>query len=352
MNRIADTTRATIAVSLTLTLSASALASCSTNRTNDGSISVSNCGETITFDQAPTRVTALRSAALPTLSRLGVLDRVTHRAGTYPTEYFDDATAAAVASIPSLTEKMDSTGHLQISREAVVATAPDLILGRTSTINPDTLASSPIPLIEEPAFCDSIKGSTSWDDVWDHVRLYGTIFHQEATAEAYIAELQQRLATIHDTTTPRKPDGSPYRIAVLYPTIGGGVTYAYGTTSMAAPVVATAGAENVYRGMTDRVFEVTAEDIIARNPDVILALHTDGADTPVINAVNAIPGIDRTNAGRDQRIFPMLLNFAEPPTPLALDGVSRLNAYLLGLKSRQPSTQPHAGPASSTGAFQ
>jgi len=119
---------------------------------------------------------------------------------------------------------------------------------------------------------------------------------------------------------------------VLYPTIGGGVTYAYGTGSMANPVVEAAGARNIYHDQAQRVFEVSAEDIVNRNPDVILALYSDGDEQQIIDAVAQLPGMDRTTAGRRGHILPMLLNFAEPPTPLAVDGLEKLDTYLAGLE--------------------
>lgn len=310
----------TVAAGLTLSLAA-----CGTDGdTSDQAISVDNCGDTVTLDGPPENVTVLKPAAITTLSRLGVLDHVTNRAGKYPAEYYDDATNEALNTIPSITDKTDESGHLQISREEVVATDPDLVLGETDTVNRQALASSDIPLIEEPAFCGSIDGDVTWDDVWDQVRLYGTVFDREDEAEAYVAELQERLKDVDggDGT------GAGRSIAVLYPTVGGGVTYAYGTGSMAAPVVAASGAENVYADQSQRVFEVTAEDLVDRNPDVILALYSDGTENQVVDAVNQIPGIDRTTAGRDRKILPMLLNYAEPPTPLAVDGLESLDRYL------------------------
>ncbi|WP_219996300.1 hypothetical protein [Nocardioides humi] len=47
-------------------------------------VTVENCGAEVTFDAEPERVVLLKSAAVPYLSALGVLDRVTARAGEYP----------------------------------------------------------------------------------------------------------------------------------------------------------------------------------------------------------------------------------------------------------------------------
>jgi iron complex transport system substrate-binding protein len=318
--------KTTLAVTLTVA-SCLGLASCGSD--GDAATEVRNCGATVSFDHTPDNVTLLKSAAVPTLQRLGVLDRVRTKAGVFPTAYYDQATNDALAAVPSITDKLNPEGHVQVSREEVVATGADLVLGATDTVNAQTLASSHIPLIEEPAFCGSLEGPATWDDAWDQIKLYGTVFDRPQQADDYIGELRDRLATLH------KAPGSP-RVAVLYPTPGGGTTYAYGAGSMATPVVEAAGGQNVYADQSDRIFEVTAEDLVDRNPDVIIALHStdSGPDGPdaVTAAARDLPGIDRTTAGRDNRILPLMLNFAEPPTPLAVDGVEKIADYL----GRQP----------------
>lgn len=328
MKRTLHTTVLASSLAAGLTLSLAACSSDDSGNASDQAISVDNCGDTVTLDGSPENITMLKSAAVSTLQHLGVLDRVTHRAGVYPPEYYDDATNEALDDIPSITDQTDESGHLQISREEVVANGPDLVLGETDTVNRQTLASSDIPLIEEPALCGSIEGEVTWDDVWDQIRLYGTVFDREDEAESYITELQEQLDTVRGDGDG---SGAGRSIAVLYPTIGGGVTYAYGTGSMAAPVVEASGADNVYGDQSQRVFEVTSEDIVNRNPDVIIALYSDGSEDQILDAVNQLPGIDRTTAGREQQILPMLLGFAEPPTPLAVDGLEKLDDYLQGL---------------------
>lgn len=315
--------RKTLTVTVVVT-TALGLASCGSD--SSGTTEVRNCGATVSFDHTPTNVTLLKSAAVPTLQRLGVLDRVGTKAGVFPAEYYDDATNGALAQIPSITDRLNPEGHVQVSREEVVATGADLVLGATDTVNAQTMASSRIPLIEEPAFCGALEGPATWDDAWDQVRLYGTVFGKDTEADAYVAELQARL----DSLTP----GPDLRVAVVYPTPGGGTTYAYGAGSMATPVVEAAGGTNVFADSPDRLFEVSAEELVDRNPDVIIALHStetgpDDGDA-MVAAVDALPGIDRTTAGQKHRIMPLMLNFAEPPTPLAVDGVEKVADYLRG----------------------
>jgi iron complex transport system substrate-binding protein len=70
----------------------------------------------------------------------------------------------------------------------------------------------------------------------------------------------------------------------------------------------------------------------------VIALYSggdSGNEQQITDAVNALPGIDTTTAGREHNVLPMLLNYADPPTPLAVDGLEKLNDYLDGLETRQ-----------------
>lgn len=284
--------------------------------------SVDNCGHSYTFDAAPESVVLLHSAAVPTLHALGVLDRVSAKAGVFPGEYFPADLAVEVAAIPSISEKTDATGHLQLSREEVVAQHPDLVLGTSTTVNAATMRSAGVPVIEEPAFCGGLEGPVSFEDAWEQVRLYGRIFDRDAEAAAHVTALKEQLPA-----TPARE----LRGMALYPTADGAVTYAYGSGSMVTPVLEAAGVDNLFADNPERVFEVSAEEIIARDPDFILVLHTREAEAePARQLVGAIPGIDTTGSARADRIMPLLLNFAEPPTPLAVSGVAKIDDFLAG----------------------
>lgn len=58
----------------------------------------------------------LKSAAVPYLHALGVMDRVTARAGQYPSEYYDAGTLAELDRIPLLTDKTDTSGTCRSPR--------------------------------------------------------------------------------------------------------------------------------------------------------------------------------------------------------------------------------------------
>lgn len=310
-------------------LLAGALAACGTPTDDTAPTSVStgsypvtvgNCGADVTFERAPERLVLLKSSAVPFLHELGVMDRVTARAGAYPADYYDEETLAELDAIPLLTDEMDSSGHLQISKEVVIGQEPDLVLGQVDNLSRETLSAVGVPLIEEPALCETGSGEPGFDDVYAQLEVYGEVFGREVRAQEVIEELRGDLAGIEAEVG----DGAGRTAAVLYPTVGGGTTYAYGTGSMAHPQLEAAGFENVFGDVDERVFEVTLEELLGRDPDVLVLLHSEGEPGPVEDAVLGLPGADELTAVRNGDVMVQLFNFTEPPSPLAFEGLERI----------------------------
>lgn len=283
-------------------------------------VTVENCGAEVTFIEQPERVVLLKSASVPFLHDLGVLDRVTARAGQYPPGYYDEETLAELDGIPLLTDRTDTSGHLQISRETVIGQEPDLVLGEVDNLSRASLEAVGIPLVEEPGLCDEGLADPGFDDVEDQMRTYGRVFGRTEEADRAVASLRDRVEAVEE----RVGEGSGLRAAVLYPTVGGGTTYAYGTRSMAQPQVEAAGLVNVFDDVDERVFEVTLEELLGRDPEVLVLLHGDGDPAEVERALTDLPGAERLTAVREGRIVTQLFNFTEPPTPLSVTGLERL----------------------------
>ncbi|WP_307861687.1 ABC transporter substrate-binding protein [Nocardioides xinjiangensis] len=308
---------------------AAALAACGTGaasedpaRAASGSypVTVANCGADVTFERAPERLVLLKSAAVPFLHELGVLDRVVARTGQYPEEYYDEEVIAGLDAIPLLTDELDSSGHLQISREVVISQEPDLVLGQVDNLSRESLSAVGIPLVEEPALCEAGGAEPGFGDVRDQLEAYGRVFGREARARDAIARLDADLADIAE----RVGGGSGRTAAVLYPTVGGGTTYAYGTRSMAHPQLEAAGLRNAFGDVDERVFEVTLEELLGRDPDVLVLLHSEGDPAPVAQALTGLPGAERLTAVRNRDVMTQLFNLTEPPSPLVVEGLERI----------------------------
>ncbi|SES25413.1 ABC transporter substrate-binding protein [Corynebacterium cystitidis] len=297
------------------------LAGCSSTEeagsTDSAAIVVENCGNTVELDGPPERVVLQKAPAVLTLDALGVLDRVVAKAGAYPEEYYSDEINAKLDEIETLSDRLDASGHLEITKEAIIAQDPDLIIGFSDTVNDDTVTEAAI--VDEAGYCEDTK-EASFDDIYDHIDLYATLFGREERGEAYKKEIAAELEGIDSTA------GAGETVAIVYPTEGGGTLYAYGTGSMSHPIVEAVGLTNVFADESDRVFEISAEQLVAANPDRILVLHQ--TDDSIIEEVYSLQGADTITAVQKGQVTPMLFNYFEPATPLALDGIKLLQEEL------------------------
>lgn len=284
-------------------------------------VTVENCGNEVTIESEPTDVVMLKSAVVPFLTSIGVLDHVSAKAGVYPDGYFADETAQRIADIDTLTDRVDTSGHLLISKEAVLERDPDLVLGQTDNLSHASLAEVGVPSLEASGLCTSNLPEPGFQQIYDEVEMYGRVFNREAEAEQAVADLQQRVEEVTSGVTKGERTG-----AVLYPTVGGGTTYAYGNSSMTDPMLEAAGIENVFGEQDQRVFEVTVETLLENDPDVLVLLHSEGDPQEVEQAVTDLPGADSLTAVREGTVHTELFNFAEPASPLVVDGLERLIA--------------------------
>lgn len=282
-------------------------------------VTLENCGAEVTFDAPPERVVMLKSSAVPYLHALDVMDQVVARAGDYPADYYDAETQAKLDDIPLLTDEMDTSGHLQISKEVVIAEEPDLVLGEVDNLSRDTLDAVDIDLLEEPAMCPEGVDDPGFDDVYSQLEAYGKVFDREDEAAKAVADLRKRV-----TELEKQKVGEGRTAAVLYPTVGGGVTYAYGTRSMAHPQLEAAGFEDVFADVDERVFEVSTEDLLERDPDVIILLHNAGDPKQVEESITQLAGAEDLTAVRNGDVMAQLFNFTEPPSALSVDGLERI----------------------------
>jgi iron complex transport system substrate-binding protein len=285
----------------------------------DYPLTVTNCGEEVVFEAAPERVILLESAPVTILDGLGVLDRVVSRAGTFPPAYYDAELAERISHIETLSDDLDASGHLTMSIEVVLAQEPDLALGLPEGITREALLESGTNTLIQPVYCPSGVGDTSFETLYEEILTYGQIFDRNDEAEALVAELRGRTEAVESLT-----DAAPKRTAaVLYPSVGGGPLYAYGRASMSQPQLDAAGFENVFGDTAERVFEVSIEELIARDPDVLILLY-QGDEDGVLDAVANLPGSDALRALENDDVLVQLFNFTEPPTPLSITGLERI----------------------------
>lgn len=286
-------------------------------------LTIDNCGTEVTFDTPPERVMLLESAPVTILDGIGALDRVIARGGSFPPEYYDDELAEAIDDVPVLSEDLDASGHLMISQEEIVAQSPDLVLGLPDGVSRETLSDTGSATLIQELYCPGGTTEATFDSLYEEIERYGLVFDQQEEAEELIDDLEARVAAVTEGTAGRERQSA----AVLYPSEGGGPLYAYGSGSMAEPQLEAAGLENVFAESEERVFEVQTEELVSRDPDVLILLY-QGPSDGVEESVTSLPGAETISAVADDQVITQLFNFTEPASPLTVEGLEKISERL------------------------
>lgn len=310
-----------------VTASVALLAGCSAGANSSQSdaaqgyypITIDNCGEEVVFNETPKRVMLLESAPVTGLAGIGVLDDVISKAGSFPDGYYAPELAQKVDAIPVLSDKIDASGHLMLSQEVVISQEPDLVFGLPNGITRAGLKDAGANVLVQNLYCHDKAQRASFDTLYDELALYGKVFNKNDEAKQLVDSLKKRVEAAEEKTKEQPKR----RAAVLYPSVGGGPLYAYGAGSMANPQLEAAGFENVFEDVPDRVFEVGTEDLISRDPEVLILLY-QGEKGQIEQEVLGLPGVDTVSAVKNGQVMTQLFNFTEPASPLTIDGLERI----------------------------
>ncbi|WP_307789154.1 ABC transporter substrate-binding protein [Glycomyces salinus] len=231
---------------------------------------VDNCGQEVTFDAAPQRVVSLDQDTTEILLSLGLEDRMVGTASW--TDPVRENLAEANAEVPRLADEAPTY-------EIVLDTDPDFVTaahGRHyvegGVAERSRFAETGIETYLSPTDCDgdvSINGGgtrtrpLTVDVIYRTIRELAEIFDVQSRGETLIADLEERRQTALESI-----DDSGRTVAFWFadlktPYIAGGL----GSADLMATEV---GAVNVFADLDDDWPTTTWEELVERDPDVLV----------------------------------------------------------------------------------
>lgn len=265
-------------------------------------VTIENCGVRVLINQRPWRVISLDQETTETLLTLGLREHIAgtaHEQGPVEEEY-----RAEYTTIPLLNRKELTGEQLRAANPDFVASAFTFPFTRAHVGTRDELAALGVPTHVSPVDCPSFQPDrTPFERLFMGYENFGTIFgvperaaNLIARQRAAIAEAQKAAAT--RTTKP----------TVLYfYSILGGTPWVAGGSGMPAEISRILGVTNVFDDVDRNWIEVSWDQIIARNPSVIVLANLpgrgeqgDSADDKIhmMRAHPVLSQIDAVRAGR------------------------------------------------------
>ncbi|HEX2317317.1 MAG TPA: ABC transporter substrate-binding protein [Thermomonospora sp.] len=285
----------------------SACASPAGERTSGGAssgVSVTSCGQRLTFAKTPARAVTLDQSATETLLALGLAGRM---AGTaFRKAEISPPYRADYGKVPVLSAKMLTAEGLRAANPDVAVASFTAMFTKDRVGTREELRGIGLPTYVSAVDCpkDGPAGATPFDLLFRDYRNYGHIFGVSDRANRLVAE--QRKVLDEAARLRRNLKGSP-SVAYVY-SVFNGTPYVAGKGGIPSEISRLTGVRNVFDDVGEQWPQVTWEAVAQRRPDVIVLGDLTTAASPAGNTaaqklatMRAHPTLSRLPAVRDNR---------------------------------------------------
>ena len=282
---------------------------------------VMSCTEKLTFTEAPKKVLLLGDTDASVLTTLDVLDKVAMRTGRLDTTGYDVTTATKLKALPEMESGTNATGGSSVATESILDAHIDLVIGYDRGVDRKALAKAGVKLYSPDAYCDDQTPVNHADFglVTKEVTKVGAIFGVPERAATLNKALKQQA-----TDLKKHANGRGASIASLWLPDDGSSVSAYGRSSMSQANFDVNGLKNVYQDNRTRVFNVSMEDLLKRNPDWILLLNTSSNADTIKTTFEHAKGASQLKAVQNDHVITMPYSLTDPASPLSIQGAQEV----------------------------
>jgi iron complex transport system substrate-binding protein len=232
-------------------------------------VTVDNFGRTITFHEPPQRAVALLQQYAEVMLALELED------------YLVGYSLVSEGTPPELEEKLNEIPILaerSPAKEIFLGVEPDFVIGSTVSFVESSIGT--IGELEELSITpyvagDGEKPETMDNMVYKEIKNFSRIFGVENLGDALIESMQSE---INEITEQIGDVEEPLKVFYFLGEESGSARTTGGDT-IRSHLIRLAGGENIFSDLTGSVIDVSWEEVIERNPDVIVLAHR-GERTP------------------------------------------------------------------------
>jgi iron complex transport system substrate-binding protein len=224
------------------------------------------------------------------------------------------------SNFPDATKDLERLGSFTPDLERIVAMEPDLVVA-AQIISPEI-----IEQLTNVGVSVWIADSPDVQGVAESIRRLGVAVRRESTAEAVATELEGRLADLAALLAER---GDRPRVFHELDASDPMRPFTVGPGNFVHDLLALAGADNVFGDASTPFPQVSFEEVLARDPQVIIL--ADGPFGVTAASVGERTGWDVLSAVRDGRILevsPELGDIISRPGPRIADGLEVLARFI------------------------
>lgn len=291
-------------------------------------MTLENCGREVTFDKAPERILAIGGEAATLVAAAGAGDKISWLA------LLEGAPLGTAESVVKDAEQLGNPRDL--SREVILARQPDVIVSDSTIADAvplEDLAAAGIGTLIVSGYCENVglplEGDPSvFELIYNDIETYGKLFGTQNTAATAVTGLRDRVAAVEKQVAGISGASTAALYMYAEDPLG-----AYGNKAAVDDQMKILKLRNVFGDVEKRYFDPTVEDIIARNPEQVIALFIPGQSelpTPesVVQELHSRGELANVEAIRKDTILPLNYYYSGPGT-LAVDGLELLAKELV-----------------------
>jgi len=269
-------------------------------RSDDGAI-VDDLGRAVTVDAPPSRIVALVPSITDLILALGESDRLVAR-----TRYDTDPRLAALPAVG---------GGLDPNIEAIIGLRPDLVIVWPSADQPL------IGHLEATGIAVYGAGSQSLEDQERHTRQIGRLLGIAGRVDSLLAYIDSSFAALAMALAD-VPVVSALYVAWHDPPM------TTGPGTFVDSIMTVAGGRNVFDDATADWPQVNMEEIVTRDPDVLILPVPDAGDSATIAWVHLTPGWRDLRAVKTGKLLLVDSELFSRPGPRIIDAATQLAELL------------------------
>jgi cobalamin transport system substrate-binding protein len=266
-----------------------------------GVLALAGCqASTVAIDGIPQRIISLSPSNTEIAFALG-LDNQIIGVTTY------DNYPPAALSKPQVSE------YSSVDVEKIVSLQPDLVLADSIQKN------DAVPALEKLGVKVLVLSPDTIDGIYRDIELVGQVTGKTPEANALVASLQKRVSAVTSLTAQSAGTSSP---RVLYVTWHDPIWTAGGNTII-NDLIDMAGGTNIAADL-DGYITITLEQVIERNPQIILVMTSMGDQDTSLNYIKTEPRLQATDALKNNQLYLVDADIFGRTTPRIVDGLEQL----------------------------
>ena len=290
-------------------------------------VTVQSCDREITFEAAPERAVSNDVNLTEMMLALGLRDHMVGYTGVSGWKTLDERLRADVETLPELSPQYPGREVLLGANADFYFAGWNYGMNVGGEVTPDTLAPFDIAVYELAESCAHVmeKPKASFEDLYTDIRNLGTIFGVAERAEGLVADWREDLARQKDAAGN---GARPLRVFVY--DSGEDTPFTAGRYAMPTALIEAAGGVNVVDDFEKSWATVGWEEVIARDPEMILIVDYGEVTAARKRAfLTSNPALAHITAIRENNFVP-LDYVAATPGPRNIEAVGLLARAFAG----------------------